>query len=471
MSAFGFGRVYPTPNTYFLPNAAIIGLLGHSQVAAAGGAFANPRGAVLMGTQNTFGWGSLTSGGRYVIDEYSCAGISGSTSGDILNTTYAALGGKTQIEAVKAGRAGTFILNTGVNDVATVASLNSFTIPNFRTILRTLLARGKQVVVMTPSAKGNASFTGHRTTGEVTQFLFGLRHWILNEMPREFPRGAIPFDTFAASADPTSVNGYGDVRAGYTYDGLHMNSLGNLMVDRALVAALASVLGGTPAPNLGIDAAYPYHATLAPRGNLLANGTLIGGTNALSGTTGGVTMSGVMPSGWWCAPNPVLGNNSTMTVTGALEDTATGRWFKLSFNGTIAAGTGGDYSFFDINQNPAAGFYSVGDLLRLTAEAEIVAGSVGITNVTTFFGLTGGGGGSMTQGYIQGDFDKAGIDAAIATANLPLVFPGGLSVPVTGSAPTGSTVRLSVGFGSSPSAAFAVNGAVRFRYAKLWKAA
>ncbi|MCA0405380.1 MAG: SGNH/GDSL hydrolase family protein [Proteobacteria bacterium] len=467
MTTFGFGKSLLASAPAQVPNSALIGLLGHSQVAGATGAFASPRAATYMGPQHTFGWASLTSGGRYVLDEYGCAGVSGSTSTDILTTAVAAFGGKTQLEAVKGSRAGTFILNTGVNDTKTIASLNSTTIPNFRTIIRTLLGRGKQVVVMTPSAKGHASFASQRTTGEVSQFLFGLRSWILNEMTREFPRNVYAFDAFAATAELASVNGYGDVKTGYTYDGLHFNSYGNLMLDRAMVEALAPVLGGVPAPNLGLDAAYSFDAANAPRGNLLTNGIMRASTSAV-GTSGGVTFAGVKPGNWFFEPNSILQGNATLTATGAFETgTPTGDWFKITFAGTINAAQ--DYAAFDLAGYIGATNFASGDVLRQAGEVEIVAGAVGITHVSCGFALTGGGGASMTQGFQQPLFDKSGIDAAIATQPLTLTYPGGLSVPVVGSTPTGARAAFAVHFGANPSGVFTVNGAVRFRNARLWK--
>jgi hypothetical protein len=111
--------------------------------------------------------------------------------------------------------------------------------------------------------------------------------------------------------------------------GVHnMSVAGYQMYGKAL--PVFQGLGLPPQPSAIHQPGEVYDATNNPRGNLLTNGDILGGT-AISGTTGGVTLAGVRPTNHTVTSNGALqGSGTGITITGSqVTGTATGDWYQI----------------------------------------------------------------------------------------------------------------------------------------------
>jgi hypothetical protein len=360
-----------------------IGLIGHSMLDQAIGQLVSGqqlRSASLALTAFP-SWVSLLSRGRYLIPENCKFAVAASLVSDLSERTLTAATapsgfglGKTQLQAAIDCPAATIAVMSGHNDRMNGVSLAT-SITKMTLVLNALTGAGKIVLLCSAIPTGSASFPTRRLTGSQLAAHLAWCDWTTRIAPTLWPGQVYAIDFWQDMVDMAPSATAGDVVSAKTQDGVHPSSWGAYLMARRVLAVL---------DGLGIPAAAPnvhrrgevYDATSNPRGNLLgANGLLADAGTALSGSSGGVTFSGVRPSGANVYVNSA-GQAGTLTIAGAMVTTPTGAWWQMTVTGTTAANAGPNFTLNPPNLSP--GNVAPNDVLHGFGEFEIDAGGTGL---------------------------------------------------------------------------------------------
>jgi hypothetical protein len=250
----------------------------NDMIAGFGDSITNNNSILANGTENygAMTWALQLSRGRFRYRLTDNFGVPGDTSAQ----------GLARIADVLASDAGTVVVGFGTNDRGLAAMTADQTIANLTSIRDQLLAAGKVVVLKTPAPRGDSTYTSNRLTGAQLAYHLRVREWVLSN--RGIPN-VYPVDTWVYLANPISATG--DIKLGYTHDGLHYLPLGAYY--DGLAQAEQALNRIVPEPSLLATSNADQWSTDNPYGNVLLN-PMFDGTGGTLGTGG----SGDLSASW-----------------------------------------------------------------------------------------------------------------------------------------------------------------------------
>lgn len=282
---------------------------------------------------------------------------------------------KDRVASVIASGVGTCIVMGGTNDRGSANLSQEQTMQNLKDIRDQLIEGGVFVVLVIPLPRGDTTFTNNRLATSRLGDHLAIRKRLLVEGPKT---GCVVVDPWPLVAEPTSVNG--DIKLGYTHDGLHPNTRGSYFVGKAIAEqALTKILPSIdilPMSNTDV-----YHATENSLGHLNTNPKMLG-TGGATGTGG----SGELAEGW-------SGTNASGTVgvtrTYSKVTNERGLWQQCVIGGDAATAN----SAIDIGRQ--LGFHAglvPGREYEIVGEYEIDAGSANVLSLQLGIVITNSGG-------------------------------------------------------------------------------
>jgi hypothetical protein len=433
------GATLPSINRALLrPANNQIALIGHSMadncmsLGISGGQIRQ-----ILFHANVAGFISMLSKGRYTFPEDCKFAVGSTKTSDIISTALTSTNrpngvgvGFTQLQMAVSCPASIVFLWTGTNDASGGISLAT-TIANFRTILNTLTAAGKIVILIGPTPRGSTAGTSFRLTGSQLQILMALREWLVRQAPLLWPGLVYCVDLWTLFADLSSSATAGDIVAADSYDQLHPSALGAWKIFQIALLMLdrLGLPGAFSQENTNGEA---YDATNNPRGNLIpsaATQALLYGTGAAwSGTSGGAVFAGTKASLLTSVLSGVAGS-SAITFTGSMVTTSTGQWWQIVVSGTSIAGSN-QYTLLYFS-NILRTNLNAGDKIAQFGEFEIDSGGVGLAGLAYVTQRsTAAGTDTVALGY--GDGSKGAFDTILAAGMLSGTWNGDQPTTISG---------------------------------------
>lgn len=220
----------------------------------------------------------------------------------------------------------------------------------------------------------------------------------------EGTRGALLFDMASIMWDLSSA-GFA-LKAGYTYDGLHLAALGSVAVGEAFGNFMRAHVNPLPALGGGRTRANGF----------LANPLFLTVTGGSLGTTG---FTGSVPASF------SLTKGGTITGSVSVVDAPDGRGKALQVD--IASGAAGGY--VSISQDATPGDFSAGDLVEFGSKIRVVSGANNLRE-TRLNGSIGGEANPVADGYNAGLYEAlpASLNGKTLTLrSLPFKLVAGFS--------------------------------------------
>lgn len=294
-------------------------------------------------------WGMWLAGGRrcYSTPDLNF-GVSGETTAQVLARAGDWL----------APDAATALIFVGTNDSQGNSPLIADTLANIAIMRDLLLARGKRVIIVADTPRGDTTFTAARVANLNRHIL--LRNTLLGWS--DFAPGRLyiadPWQFMASSAATL-----GDAIVGKLHDGVHLSPWGARDVGRPLAPILQHIF--SPVDILPATNSDVFNATTNPTGCLNANPMMDGtGGTAGAGTTGSIATS------WTIAAS------AGMTIVASKVTGSDGKvWQQIAWSGTPSGNTIGLMSL-----NIAANV-SLGDTLEAVGEWELDAGATNLGGI------------------------------------------------------------------------------------------
>ena len=355
-------------------------------------------------------WANQFSRQRFRFEHALNFGVPGDTS----EQAYA------RIDDVLANDAGTVVVAVGTNDRGSAAFTYTQTISYLTAIRDKLLKDGRIVVLVCPLPRGDSTYTSNRLTGDQLAYHIRVREWVLSN---KGVRGVYPVDSWVYTADATSSTG--DIKLGYTSDGLHPNVIGSFWHGKAIAEQALNLI--LPEPYiLATSNADVYGAINNPQGSIILN-PMFSGTTGIPGTGG----SGNLATSY-------TGTNATGTtaVTRTYSKVTSGGkdWQQI----VLGAGpTTAEGALDLVRQISLHASVSAGDVIEGMIEYEVDAGTTGVMSLQLGLQLTDANG---TTTLWDGDRYTGG------SMLLPdVAFSGVMRTPriTVGATPTDLRFRLS----------------------------
>ncbi len=328
----------------------------NDKIAGFGDSITNNNSILVSGTENygAMTWALQHSRGRFRYSLTDNFGVPGDTSAQ----------GLARIADVLASDAGTVVVGFGTNDRGLAAMTADQTIANLTSIRDQLLSAGKVVVLKTPAPRGDSTYTSNRLTGAQLAYHIRVREWVLSNRGI---RNVYPVDTWVYLADPISSTG--DIKLGYTHDGLHYLPVGAYydglaQAEQALnrILPLPSILATSNADQWSTDNLY---------GNVLAN-PMFDGTGGTLGTGG----SGSLAASWGGTSSSA---NTACTRTYSKVTAADGRlWQQCVLGGGPTTGEGAIDLMRQISLHTKV---VAGDVVEGLVEYEVDAGTTNVMSL------------------------------------------------------------------------------------------
>lgn len=397
---------------YLLPNRSIA-TLGDSRMANGWNTSTN------QACLSVAYWLGLLSGQAFDHSQALSFALAGETTAQTL----------ARVPAVIAAAPGSCIVLTGTND----SSATTDTLTNLESIVAQLLAANIVVFLIAETPRGEAAFPAMRKVGNSLLWHLGIRNWCLAQKSRSPNLYVIdPWNTLANPATAT-----GDIRTGYTTDGLHLNATGNLLLARLILPYLQQQLAFPARQITPASPADIYNVTYNPRGPLNSNPMMLS-----SGATG-VKVGGALGT---VADGYTLNNQvvSGLTVTGSMVTDAAGFvWQQI-----VATGTPGDTNQVQFYTDYTASVQP-GDNIESVAAIEVDAG------VTSCWQLT------LVTRYVGATTTEALTGTGNASFDIPSSFSGVMRAPLSPAVAALTTARTA--FRINPRSGVAMNLTVRVR--------
>lgn len=281
---------------------------------------------------------------------------------------------KDRVAAVIASGVGTCIVMGGTNDRGSANLSQEETIQNLKDIRDQLIAGGVFVVLVIAPPRGDTTYTNNRLAGSRLGDHLAIRKRLLVEGPKD---GCVVVDAWPLLAEPTSTTG--DIKVGYTSDGLHPNTRGAYFIGKAIAAKLIQIM--PPMDILPMSNTDVFHATENPLGHASVNPKMLG-TGGSSGTGG----TGPLADGW-------SGTNASgttgVTRTYSKVTTPTGDWQQCVIGGDAATSA----AAIDIGRQIGLHTNMVpGQQYEVVGEYEIDSGAVNVLSLQLGIVVTDGSG-------------------------------------------------------------------------------
>lgn len=326
-------------------------------------------GNIIHGSEGFHFWAETLSRGLIRAPRSMSFAVSGAQLGAIAD--QAALAAETTADTVVIGPSvATNDLDAGTYDIG----------PLIGTIWSTLRAARKRVVAFLELPRGGSDGSGQTLTATGLARQAAANQWMRDNADAY---GVILLDAGPDFVDP-ALAAY-QPKAGVTHDGKHPSQNGQYLIGKRIAAALALIL--PPRDVLSwmsfSETVAAYDATYNPRGNLVKNPMMLGGsTNAGS---------------WSTADSNVTGLTQTRSVV-----TQGGRRLQqFVVSGTPTAGE----AQLGISQSLDAANLAPGDVIEGLAFVSVDAGSAGLKGVRAMYrnsitaGTVDAAAGGMTGSY------------------------------------------------------------------------
>ncbi len=261
------------------------------------------------------------------------------------------------------------------------------------------LAYGANVILMTESGSTAMS-------GSSTQLAMLYQY---NQYLREFcdvTPGAYCFDYANVVIDPNSTSlAY---RAGYSYDGLHLNQIGSYYVGLAFKNFIANYIP--------TNSSQIYSASeISTNGNIqqLTNPLFLT-TTAVSGMTG---ISGTIPTGY------VASRTGSATATLSVAASPDGYGNALTFSGTFTAAG----EVLEVHRDATLANISAGDVIDSGVHLVLNSGSVNLATaaLSTNFGTVSNPAGDLYNTNTSYALPSVAMDLTLRS--VPFVIPSGIT--------------------------------------------
>lgn len=391
--------------------------------------------SVILGLQAFHA--SALSRGQVIFPESCAFAVGGTTSYDLINTKLTAATapsgfgiGKTQVEAARDCAASSVVIFAEHNDRFAGMSLAQ-SISNHLTAVQALVAAGKIVIVSTDAPTGNANDATRRLTGTQLAYHTAFRDWVLNTLPGLFPGAAFGADCWQGTQDLAPTATAGDIMPAAAVDTVHLSMFGSYPLGKAIPEILAPFLPKGQ-PRIGVRGEV-YDAVNNPMGNLLgANGVLHETGTAWTGTLGGITFAGTRPANWnQIGPNGAM-QAGTLTLTGSMVTTKTGRWWQCRVQGTTVATAGPNFTIGPAAAQIALANLSPGDKLAPYGEFEIDANGTGFAGLSLRLTSTLPNGEANVVNLGYRDTASLSWDGILSQGDYRGSWNGDLVVPIVG---------------------------------------
>lgn len=353
-----------------------IAFAGDSHTSGTGAPDSNRRFAVLT---------PMCAGTRYFSRNPVVSGVAGNTSAQLLARFDSDILADSEVAHVH--------VQIGTNDAGGSVTAATFA-ANVSAMAAKCKASGRTMSIGTvlPRTSGSGTTATRRLEGAYNDW---LRSWA-------GPAGVTLIDTRAALTDTST----GYLSASYSYDGVHVNTEGHILLARTIAARLRAV---TPT--------IPGTPVVSPDINLASNGVMAGGG------------ASTPPTGYFKHSASATGTAPTIgTVSDTSSTLREGAWLQASI-------TADADSFFQILGPGVAKttYWDVGDSMLLEAQLQI-------EDVSGFRAAVIAGTASVVLQAAQGVTRLGGQDAVAGTANESL---GPVRLPFAGPA-NGSDVGVLV---------------------------
>lgn len=225
-----------------------------------------------------------------------------------------------RVASVIASGVGTCILAVGTNDRTSSMTADD-TIANLLSMRDDLMEAGIHVILVVPLPRGESVNTDKRLTALQLGYAMEVRRRILETLEKP---GCWVVDTWPVMADLTTTTG--DIKLGYTHDGLHPTPLGAYWMGQVIAEVMKKVIGVEaflPLANINY-----FNATDNLFG-LVTTNPMMTGTAGAEGTGGSGDLA-----------DDYSGSNATGTTavsrTYSKVTTATGDWQQCVVGGSAA---------------------------------------------------------------------------------------------------------------------------------------
>ena len=316
----------------------ILGALGDSRTANAG----------KDGTSENIGplhWACMLSGQRLSFYTSYNFGVGGYSTQDIIDNT---------LDSACRSLPSSFFVLCGTNDRTTMTAAQS--IANIEYIVTSLVNSGKDVYIMAELPRGDVSMSPtYRFTSDQLTAHLQVRNYILSMRGRN---GVFVCDAWQDMCIPSSTTG--DIKTGYSIDGLHPNTTGAYYVAQSIAKQ--------------IIANHPVAPSIVPVENSTSSGWL--NTNQMLDGTGGTTFgtggSGSLATGWRGSTGSTVGG-----ITRVYSKTAEG-YQQIVIGGTAASGSNPQ---MDLLSQVSLQSTCAGSTVQAFSEMSIASGSSGIISL------------------------------------------------------------------------------------------
>jgi len=346
---------------------------------------------------------------------------------------YTSAHAKTRVPDVIASGCGVCIVFIGANDRGSANMTYTQTATNLTEIRDALIGGGVVPVFVTPPPGGDSVNPLTRTAQQLS-FTYDIRRFIMTELGNE---NCHVVDLWPTMAEPTST--IGEIKDGYTHDGLHWIAEGAIVGGRAIGAVLATI--GRSALNLPTSNSEAWSADYT-KGAINPNPTMQG-TSGTVGTGG----SGDLATSWESGNTSAVPN---VTRTFSKVTNARGDWQQVVLGGTSTQVGGTDIGL----QRGFAGTLVAGKSYEVVGEVEWDDDFVNVSSVQLTLQLSAGGTITAWDGdkYTGASLIPAAEETSMLLRCSPITVPAGV---------TDARVRLSVYTGLDDSDTLV--GTIRYR--------
>lgn len=319
-------------------------------------------------------WIEALSGGRVRIPGTLCHGRSGFTPTQLADPIYLT----PAVEAMRdAGAVGVFLIMSTNGRKASGGETAAQSIAAMLMIETAFRAAGLLVVWLGEYPRGSTSFpstTVPNGDGNIPAFTttllaqhYSVVRWLRS---RALVPGVIVVDTIAALTDRITT---ANEQAGFwinalTYDGVHPTTLGAYFIAKAVVAAIAVLLG--PSNLFKPSASNEVYDAVTGTGAITFNPTMSGASGSLNGN------AGAAPANGWVAGTPVSGITATYSKV-----VVEGReWQQIVYSGTGPAGPL-THNALQRDTNYGVNGVAAGKSYMIVGEYEVDAGAMGVFKI------------------------------------------------------------------------------------------
>ena len=303
----------------------------------------------------------MQSGGRIVFPRAGNYGIVNNT------TTQMAARVAAHAAAIAAAGCTWVVIIGGTNDPAAGIAL-SVTLANYAAIETAFGALGIAVLWFAEYPRGNATYTTNRLTGSQLQDHYGRHRAVL---ARANNVNVFAIDTTLYLSDNASTTP-GDIRLGWSYDGLHVNGQGAYFVGQQVATFFAQRCPARdflPGNNADVYSASSLFGALNSNPCMVGTGGTL--STGVTGTLANDYAQGTLPAGLTLAAAKGADTNGRVYQSFAAGGTPTGSFPNI------------DLLHKDLTVGTTAGL-GVGGVYRAMAELEWDAGPTGLWCIDVF---------------------------------------------------------------------------------------